>query len=95
MGTEQLLLAEWKEEIAQGVGDRKLDRVWGGVVTLHSTTLAEDTDAPGGAQEMINARAEHARKLAVENPDVPVAALAERTGVSTYTISRARRTAGA
>jgi hypothetical protein len=80
------LLADWKEEIARGIGSRKLDRVGRGTVTLHSS-IAEDDERGLGAQEMINARTEQARKLVAENLDVSSAALAERCGVSRHTAS--------
>jgi hypothetical protein len=92
LNTERRLLADWKDEIARGVDGGQLVR-FGRTVTLHSGQVGDD-DALG-AQEMINARAERARKLATENPSISVAALAERTGVSTHTISRARRAAAA
>ena len=88
MSTEHRLLADWKEEIARGVDSRKLVRL-GRTVTLPSTGV-DSTDTPGGAQEVIAARTELARKVVAENPGVSVAVLAERCGVSYRTIYRAR-----
>jgi hypothetical protein len=70
MSTEHCLLADWKEEIARGVDSGQLVRL-GRTVTLHSIAGVDSTDTPGGAQEMIAARTELARKVVAENPVFP------------------------
>jgi hypothetical protein len=82
------LLAFWTQEIECGVAGGQLVRL-GRLVTLHSPTVVDNTDTPGGAQETIAARTELARKRVAETPGVSVAVLAQRCGVSRRTIYRA------
>jgi hypothetical protein len=89
---EHRLRQLWTQEIECGVAAGKLVRL-GRTVTLHS--VAGDDEKTCGAQEMIAARTELARKVVAENPGVSVATLAERCGVSFRTIYRARRASGA